>query len=428
MKLFTQTIIYVSISIFLIIGIWAFGFYYNMLDEIKESIDEGLEHYKRQIIYNALEDSMLLKKNKFDEGFFAIQEVSKIQAMSAKDRYIDTILLMQDEDDEDLEEEPVRMLSTAFENNGQYYELKVFNSMVEEGDLINELFWKSIWLYLILLAGIVIINQIVVQRLWNPFYHFLNQLKKYRLGSSKKLPEVKTSTQEFQDLQNAVIYFLKQNLSTYEQQKQFIGNVTHELQTPLAIATNKLEMMVEKGGLEEVQVTEIDDILNIIDRLVRLNKSLLLLTKIENHQFHQHQTISVNNIVRQCIDDLNEYVDFKNIKISIQETAELSVSMDPALAQIVVSNLIRNAVFHNIENGLSEIKITANKFSVCNSGIPEPLDEAKIFTRFFKSGTASAGTGLGLAIVKAICSLYEFTPSYHFENQQHCFSIRFNNF
>src|SRR5690606_9283637 len=106
-----------------------------------------------------------------------------------------------------------------------------------------------------------------------------------RVGNSKNFPEVKTDTAEFTDLQNAVNILLQHNIETYEQQKQFIGNASHELQTPLAIATNKLELLIEKGNLQNEQAESIAEIMSIVERLVRLNKSLLLLTKIENKQF-----------------------------------------------------------------------------------------------------------------------------------------------
>ncbi|HMS50817.1 MAG TPA: hypothetical protein PKD56_00705 [Chitinophagales bacterium] len=148
-----------------------------MLNEIKDSIDEGLENYKRLIIQNASQDSTILEQHAFDENFFSIQKRSKKQAFSIRDRYIDTLLYMQDDDDKETEAEPVRMLITAFELKGQYYELKVANSMVEEDDLIESLLHDTIWLYVSLIIGIILINNFVLKKLWKPFYALLNQLK-----------------------------------------------------------------------------------------------------------------------------------------------------------------------------------------------------------------------------------------------------------
>lgn len=426
MKLLNQSIKYLSVSILTIVTVWAVVFYFNMLNEIKSSIDEGLENYKRLIIQNAQKDSTILTKNYFDESFFAIRLINKKQALSTKDKYLDTKLNMQDADDEAPEPEPVRMLITAFELDGNYYELKVANSMVEEDDLIKELLYDIVWLYISLIIGIIFINNLVLKKLWKPFYDFLNQLKKYRLGKTKKLPIIKTNTKEFTDLQNAVNSLLKHTTETYEQQKQFIGNASHELQTPLAVATNKLELLIEKGNLQSEQAENIAEVMSIIERLVRLNKSLLLITKIENKQFLDNPQILLNDIVQKNISDLEEMAIFKKVKITVNENAKLYIQMDASLANVIISNLLKNAIFHNVPNGDVFVEIAEKTIKISNTGDNEKLDENLLFSRFYKPDSKSKGTGLGLAIVKAISDLYGFKVSYFFNNTLHFFQIEFS--
>jgi two-component system sensor histidine kinase QseC len=422
-KLLNKSVIYLSIFLLFIISVWMVIFYFNMLSEIKGSVDEGLDNYKRQIIYKAKKDSTILTQHTFDEGFFSIVEITQKQAYAARDLYIDTLMYMQDADDEEEELEPVRILTTAFKQGDHYYELRIINSMVEEDDLQEALLRGAIWLYITLVASIIIINNFVLKRLWRPFYSLLNQLKNYRLGNSKNLPKIKTSTKEFVDLQNAVDILLKHSSKTYEQQKQFIGNAAHELQTPLAIATNKLELLLETMNLENQQAQSISEVLQIIERLIRLNKSLLLLAKIENKQFFDNQAVSINSIIKQNLTELEEFSEFKNITTSITESTELSVEMDASLANIIISNLIQNAVFHNETNGSIIITISINSIKICNTGKQEPLNAEKIFNRFYKPDPVPSGTGLGLAIVKAICSLYGFVISYQYEENNHCFEL-----
>ncbi len=423
MKLANQTIIYLSLPILLIIGIWSTVFYFNILNEIKDSVDEGLENYKRQIIHKVNSDTSLLSKSNFDESFFSIIEIGEPYAITFKDRYIDTTMFMQDADDPTPEPEPTRMLTTVFNLNEKYYKLKIINSMVEEDDLIRELLMKATWLYLILVASIVFINNFILKKLWYPFYSLLHQLKNYRLGSNNNFPKVKTKTKEFKDLQSAVNILLSHNIENYEQQKQFIGNASHELQTPLAIAISKLELLIEKGQLENSQAESIGEIMTIIERLIRLNKSLLLLTKIENKQFLNNQNISLNEIFHQNISDLEELTTYKKIDIQLNESSSITINMDPSLANIVVSNLLRNAIFHNVKGGIIQIDISSTEITVRNSGIKKPLNTEKIFNRFHKSESGNSGSGLGLAIVKAIGVLYDFNTSYYFEKDLHNFKI-----
>ncbi|HEX7868989.1 MAG TPA: HAMP domain-containing sensor histidine kinase, partial [Chryseobacterium sp.] len=211
---------------------------------------------------------------------------------------------------------------------------------------------------------------------------------------------------------------------TYEQQKEFIGNASHELQTPLAIAISKLELLMERENFTDNQAEKIAEILEIIERLVRLNKSLLLLTKIENKQFFDNKEVSVNEIVTKNITDLEDIADFKEVKISSKENAKLSVNADSALMNIIVSNLLRNAIFHNIKNGKVEVEISEHYLIVRNTGVPKTLEQEKIFTRFQKNQQNQSGTGLGLAIVKAIAELYGFSVSYEFKEEMHEFKVK----
>ncbi|WP_404987172.1 sensor histidine kinase [Chryseobacterium sp. M5] len=425
MKLLNKSILHLMTYLLLIVSLWSVIFYFNMLDEIKGSVDEELENYKRQIVFKAEKDSTILQQKTFDEGFFSVNKISEEEALSFKDTYEDTEIYAQDADDEAPELEPVRILTTVFEQNGNFYQLKIFNNMVEEDDLVKELLWDAAGLYVLLIFSILMINNIVLQRLWKPFYELLDELKNYRLGISKSFPNTETKTKEFSDLQDAVTTLLQYSEKSYEQQKEFIGNASHELQTPLAIAISKLELLIEKENFTENQAEKIAEIMEIIERLVRLNKSLLLLTKIENKQFFDNQEIKVNDIVEKNIEDLSDIAEFKEVEIIFSENSELLVKADAALINIIVSNLLRNAIFHNIKSGKVEVKIDTKKLSVLNTGTDHSLSHEKIFTRFQKSEQHQSGSGLGLAIVKAIAELYDFSVSYDFKNGMHEFSVNF---
>lgn len=425
MKLLNQSIKFITLPMLLIISLWGVVFYFSIYREIKKSVDEGLDNYKRQIVYQAQTDSTILQKDNFADGFFAVRKINETAAQGYKDTYRDTLMYMQDADDLFAELEPARLLSTAFELESEYYELKVIHSMIEEDDLVKALSWNILWLFLALFLTTVVINNFVLKRLWKPFYAFLSHLKFYRLGSEHNLPKIKTKTREFNDLQHAVDTLLKHNTIVYEQQKQFIGNASHELQTPLAIAINKLELLMEKENLNHEQAEILSEIVETIERLVRINKSLLLLSKIENRQFMNNQTVSINEVVRQTADSLEEIAAYKNVKIHLSETQEIRMIMDLSLVHVAVSNLIRNSIFHNIPNGVVQVKISGNKLTVCNTGRREPLDEKQIFTRFYRSQDTVDGTGLGLTIVKAVCDLYGYAIRYQYRQPQHCFEIVF---
>ncbi len=421
MKLLNHSLKYISISILVIVTIWSVIFYINMLDEIYDSIDDGLENYKMLIIHKAETDTTLLFKSEFDESNYAIKKIAASHAVRTRDVYTDTLMFMIAEKDL----EPVRMLTTAFVHQGDYYELKVISSMVEEDDLIEDLLWSIFWLYVLLVVSIITVNNIILRKLWKPFYKLLEQVRVFQLGKNESLPDVPTSTKEFNELKTALIALTSRSTEAYSQQKQFIENASHELQTPLAIATGKLELMLEKEALDQETATDIAQVLQIVTRLTRLNKSLLLLSKIENRQFSDTRNTSINNVVRQCAEELEDFAIFKKIDISVDEKEQLFVNMDPALASILVSNLLRNAIVHNIPDGAVLVEINKRSLSVANDGKTEALPPGEdIFKRFHRDVSSPGGSGLGLAIVKSICTLYGFTVQYRF-TEKHSFTVNF---
>lgn len=426
MKLLNQSIKYILLSLLAIIVLWGVVFFFSMTSEIRENVDEGLSNYKRQIVFQAHRDTTVLSRVDFDEGFYAIRQIEKEKALTIRDHYTDTIIRIRSMGDTHSKLDAVRMLTTAFEDDGFYYELKIINPMVEKEDLIRRLLINMIWLYAALIITILVINNLVLQRLWKPFYHLLSKLQSYRLGSGKTLPEIKTKTKEFKDLEEAVKTLLNHSNKVYTQQKEFIGNASHELQTPLAIAIAKLELLLEEEQLQAHQAEKLAEILEITERLVRLNKSLLLLTKIENRQFLNTQTVSINAITQRTIDELRELSQFRNLTIQLKENAHITTKMDPALAEILVLNLLKNAISHNrTKTGDITIELNKDIFSICNTGTDTPLEASEIFTRFYKSPSDKENSGLGLAIIKAVTDLYGIQIRYAFKTGQHCFEIHF---
>ncbi len=424
MKLLNQSFKYLSSILLLIVTVWSVVFYFSMLNEIKSSIDEGLENHKRLIIDKADSDSTIVQQDHFDERNYSIREIEKSIALKMKNKYVDTLVYMQDDDDEEMELEPVRMLTTAFENSGIYYELKIINPILEEDDLVKDLFIFVVLLYIVLVISIIVVNNIVLRKLWKPFYDLLEQLQNFRLGKNKTYPKITTQTKEFNDLNDTVNALLKNSDEIFDQQKQFIGNASHELQTPLAIVTSKLELLLEKENLNKEEAENIVEVLGLIERMTKLNKSLLLLAKIENKQFLNNQNISLNNICRQVIEDFEDLVQFKGININYIEHQSLTINIDPALAIIIITNLIKNAIVHTKKAGEIQVELRNNKLIISNSGETE-LSKEKMFERFNKRSDNASGTGLGLSIVHAICQLYNFNISYQFTSNNHHFVIHF---
>ena len=195
------------------------------------------------------------------------------------------------------------------------------------------------------------------------------------------------------------------------------------MQTPLAICQNRLEALLETN-LQEEQLCEIIKTQQTIDYMSKLNKALLLLSKIENQQFSEVARVDFNEIVDSLISDFKDVYSSQCTNINVVSNMTLVVDMNIILAKTLIINLIKNAFVHNTKNGEVNIYIDKSTFMIENSGNQE-LDESQIFNRFYQGKKQNNSTGLGLAIVYSICKENNFGLKYKFVNNMHQFHILF---
>lgn len=103
----------------------------------------------------------------------------------------------------------------------------------------------------------------------------------------------------------------------------------------------------------------------------------------------------------------------------------MNVFSNYTLVEILISNLILNAIQHNIPQGKIIIKLTQKKFIVVNSGKTQPIPQEKVFLRFSKTDPSAKGNGLGLAIIKKITELNNWQITYSFSEDLHFFTLLF---
>ncbi len=420
MKLLNHTLAYLAAVLLPVLAIWAVVFYFEILDEVYDSIDDGLDNYKMLIIRQAQEDTLLLRKEAFRESNYAIRQLSGAGVADFRDSYKDTLMYMHNEEDF----EPVRMLTTVFVMPGErYYELKVIASMVEEDDLIENLFYALLLLYGALIVSILLLYNILLRKIWKPFYLLLSQLRHFRLGGTPFAP-VKTGVREFQALNDTVQSLLQRSQDTFNSQKQFLENAAHELQTPLAISINRLELLAESPGLAQEQADAVAQVIRTLERLRRLNKSLLLLARIENRQFMEASDISIGDIVSRLTEELGDFARHREVDVRTEISSPITCRMNAGLADTLVANLLKNAIVHNVPGGEVVVRLSHRTLTIENTATSAALDEEKIFGRFYKESAEKSTTGLGLAIVRAIAGIYNIRIGYVYADR-HVFTAEF---
>lgn len=414
MKLLNRSLLHLSLALLLVLAAWAVAFFFIMRGEVRHSIDEGLDDQVEVITHRLKTDSSLLHVRHLGLNGFAIEPSEGKE----KARYTDTLLYVPSEG----EVERVRLRTGTFKHQGRHYRIHVYTSTVEEDDLLETVALALIALYVVLLLTIITVNNVVLRRLWKPFQTMLAQLKAFRLGTARELPPVPTRTSEFNELHAAANVLVRRAADAFDEQRAFTANAAHELQTPLAIAINKLELLAEQGGSEEERMQALGETIAVLERLTRLNKSLLLLARIENRQFPEEREVSFATIAKEVMDEFADLAEHRSVALHFEASGDLLRSMDPALARTLVTNLLKNAIVHNRPGGSVAVQVEQGCLMVRNTG-DQDLDAQRIFTRFHKETTADGGTGLGLAIAMAIAELYGMKLEYHFDGG-HCFSLK----
>ena len=257
-----------------------------------------------------------------------------------------------------------------------------------------------------------------------PFYRLLEWLDHFRLGKKNPPLDNPTHTTEFRKLNEAVLRHTAHSESMFEQQNLFIGNASHELQTPLAVCQNRLEMLLEDETLSEHQMGEIIKTCQTLEYVSKLNKSLLLLSKIDNSQFADFKEVSLNEVLHRYVEDYQDVYSYRGITLDMQEQGTFRLMMNETLAVVLMTNLLKNAFVHNKDKGRILIEITSSSIRFGNTGDGVALDGKRIFERFYQGNKKKEGsTGLGLAIVDAICRQCGLQIRYRFADPMHWFEI-----
>ncbi len=407
MHLLDRSLLNLSVALLLVLAVWATSFFFVVRDAVLDSIDEGLEEQQELILHRVERDPATLLVDDLGLHGFAILPASG----RVKEQYSDTLLHIPAEGGSEL----VRLMTSGFEHEDRRYRLLVFTSTVEEDDLLESLLLALVVLYVVVLLTIVVVHNVVLRNLWRPFHAILGQIKGFRLGAGEGLKDVPTDVREFVELKVAADALVRHASSAYARQRTFTENAAHELQTPLAIAINKLELLAEQPATEEERMAAVGEVIAMLERLTRINRSLLLLARIENRQFPEERDVAIGALAAEVCDEFTDLAAHRGVELHVQVVQELVLRMDPGLARILVTNLVKNAIVHNVAGGDVWVEVDHHMLQVANTGSGTPLDGARIFDRFRKEATAASGTGLGLAIVKAIAGIHDLRVTYHHE-------------
>jgi signal transduction histidine kinase len=318
-----------------------------------------------------------------------------------------------------------RLLVFPVKIGDQYYTASVSKSAHEMEDLIGIIMYITAGMILLMLGVLFLANRLLLRRIWQPFYHTLDGIRAFNLQSRELPAATPTNIDEFRRLDAAARQMTEHINRDYEMLKSFTENASHEMQTPLAILNSKLDLLIQDPRLREEQHGPVQAMYDAISRLRQLNQSLLLLTKIGNNQFPQTGPVNLAPLIEEKLAQLEDPLKDRQLQVN-RQLSEWHVAINSYLADILLNNLLINAIRHNKQAGFLSVELGDGALRIRNSGPAPSFDPATIFDRFVK-GAHSGGTGLGLAIVRQICENYGFTLSYNYQAEMHAIEIGFPN-
>lgn len=292
------------------------------------------------------------------------------------------------------------------------YIIRISQSLNERQELLEAISLYLVSLFLSLLFISILLNYLISRKLWSPFYKSVNRAANYDILSDKPLNLPESDIIEFNQL-NAVFERMTKKMRTdYLNLKEYNETAAHEVQTPLAIIRSKTELLMQNRKLNKDSLSLIKAINEATTRLFKLNKGLLLISKIENQYFHEKKEISLRQIAETFLDNYKEIMEIKGIRVEIEASDQAIVEMNEVLADVLITNLLSNAVRYNIDNGFIKCHIDNKFLVITNSGLPLQADPELFFGRFYKSSDNHQSVGLGLSIVKKITDNYKMWIKY----------------
>ena len=422
MKLLLKITAWLALALSVLLTGWAVCFYLATVDEINDETDDSLIDYSDGLIIRKLAGVELPSDDNGTNNTYYIKEVTEEYAMSRpwiSFEYLEVFISAKSEF------ESARVLDRIFrDSEDRFFELTVAVPTFEKEDIQRSILWWIVALYIAMLLSVLFISVLVIGYNMRPLKAMLRWLDDYVPG--KQMPPVPSGANvtEFRQLSETISHAAERFEVRYQEQKRFIGNASHELQTPLASCSNRIEMLLDSPDLTEAQARELVKVHRELQGLISLNRTLLLLTRIENGQFPETVTVDFSSVLKASEEMFSEIYAGRGVTVVSDVKAPFLFRMNEQLAAILVRNLLKNAFLHSPAGSEVSVRMDRRGFCVSNPG-DAPLDSGRIFTRFYHSQSPAEGsTGLGLAIVSSICRNYGLSVEYRFEAGRHVFSIK----
>lgn len=306
------------------------------------------------------------------------------------------------------------------------YIITIYQAVNEKNELLQDISLYLFFLFSSLLLISILINYLISKKLWKPFYDSVRIAGQFNIQSDKPLDLPETDIVEFNQLNEVFDSMTSKMRDDYLNLKEFSENASHEIQTPLAVIQSKTDLLMQQKSLNRESINLVKSINEATARLYKLNQGLLLISKIENQVFHEKKKVSLKQILETGLNNYKEIMQLKNIKVEMDAHNEAYTEMNDVLAEVLISNLLSNAVRFNTNGGFIKCHIDNKFLTLTNTGAPLSTNPEDLFRRFHKNSENPQSVGLGLSIVRKITDSYGMVITYKCHDTIHELKLKYH--
>jgi signal transduction histidine kinase len=310
---------------------------------------------------------------------------------------------------------PYRQLYFVVSYKQEHHLININQPTVITNDLFYAIVSSLLILVILLILFTYIIGYLLKKNIWKPLNVNLNKLHDYDLKGNTVLILKSLDIKEFDEINNVIMRMVDKINADYENSRIFTEDASHEMQTPLSIIKSKLDLLMQDKSLENnpEQAQAVLAMLRAVSRLSNLNKSLLLISKINNDQFEEKTDVDIRSLLEAYLQDFEELIVAKKLTVSADLT-DCNCYMNSNLSEILISNLLSNAIRHNVISCSIEVILKNRSLIISNTSAEETDRSVNLFERLIRRGQLNESSGLGLNIVKSICEKNGFTVTYDY--------------
>jgi two-component system, OmpR family, sensor kinase len=313
---------------------------------------------------------------------------------------------------EDFGEEPIRMISLPVTIGADTYVVQVAASLDDARAVLRGARWLFLLVSLSILGAVGATGTLLARRALRPIDRVVSQAR--RIGESslaERLPHP-GGQDEIGRLVETLNDMLGRIERSFEVQRRFTADASHELRSPLSRLRAELEVTLRRPRDRAEYEEALRSCLDEVERLSRLTEELLGLARLDAGEARQAPTaVPLTPIVEEALRRLAPEAERREVTLVAEPGPALIVRAAPGAASLAVANVLDNAVKFSPAGGRVTIRVCAEGdeavVSVSDSGpgvLPEELP--RLFERFHRGSAARSaeapGTGLGLAISRSL--------------------------